>query len=45
MPTFTHLTLKIYKISILIYKDCDQYIMGEHCFCHEYSRRNSQKIV
>ena len=45
MPTFTHLTLKIYKISILIYKDCDQYIMGEHCFCHEYSRRNPQKMV
>jgi RIO kinase 1 len=44
-PTSQHLALKIYKTSILIFKDRDRYVSGEHRFRHGYSRRNPRKMV
>ncbi|EJU03040.1 RIO1-domain-containing protein [Dacryopinax primogenitus] len=41
----THLALKIYKTSILVFKDRDRYVTGEHRFRHGYSRRNPRKMV
>ncbi|CAE6448280.1 unnamed protein product [Rhizoctonia solani] len=40
-----HLALKIYKTSILIFKDRDRYVTGEHRFRHGYSKRNPRKMV
>lgn len=39
-----HLALKIYKTSILVFKDRDRYVTGEHRFRHGYSR-NPRKMV
>ncbi|KAI0259799.1 RIO1 family-domain-containing protein [Gloeopeniophorella convolvens] len=44
-PQSTHLALKIYKTSILIFKDRDRYVTGEHRFRRGYSRRNPRKMV
>ncbi|KAG8936293.1 protein kinase rio1 [Tulasnella sp. 418] len=44
-PARTHLALKIYKTSILIFKDRDRYVSGEHRFRHGYARRNPRKMV
>ncbi|KZT57244.1 RIO1-domain-containing protein [Calocera cornea HHB12733] len=40
-----HLALKIYKTSILVFKDRDRYVTGEHRFRHGYSRKNPRKMV
>ncbi|KEP54046.1 RIO kinase [Rhizoctonia solani 123E] len=40
-----HLALKIYKTSILVFKDRDRYVTGEHRFRHGYSKRNPRKMV
>src|ERR1700733_13529818 len=39
-----HLALKIYKTSILVFKDRDRYVSGEHRFRRGYSR-NPRKMV
>lgn len=44
-PESTHLALKIYKTSILIFKDRDKYVTGEYRFRRGYSRRNPRKMV
>ncbi|KAF7987093.1 hypothetical protein HWV62_269 [Athelia sp. TMB] len=44
-PTCAHLALKIYKTSILIFKDRDRYVSGEHRFRRGYSRHNPRKMV
>ncbi|KAF9565744.1 RIO1-domain-containing protein [Agrocybe pediades] len=43
-PTGTHLALKIYKTSILVFKDRDKYVTGEFRFRRGYSR-NPRKMV
>ncbi|KAI6129736.1 RIO1-domain-containing protein [Pisolithus croceorrhizus] len=43
-PDSKHLALKIYKTSILVFKDRDRYVTGEHRFRHGYSR-NPRKMV
>ncbi|KAF7314280.1 Serine/threonine-protein kinase RIO1 [Mycena kentingensis (nom. inval.)] len=44
-PTKSHLALKIYKTSILVFKDRDKYVSGEHRFRRGYSRHNPRKMV
>ncbi|GLB38338.1 putative protein kinase superfamily, RIO-type Ser Thr kinase family protein [Lyophyllum shimeji] len=44
-PENAHLALKIYKTSILVFKDRDKYVTGEHRFRRGYSRRNPRKMV
>ncbi|KZT23450.1 RIO1-domain-containing protein [Neolentinus lepideus HHB14362 ss-1] len=44
-PLPPHLALKIYKTSILIFKDRDRYVSGEHRFRRGYSRHNPRKMV
>ncbi|KAI0050396.1 RIO1-domain-containing protein [Auriscalpium vulgare] len=44
-PESTHLALKIYKTSILVFKDRDKYVTGEYRFRRGYSRRNPRKMV
>ncbi|VDC04442.1 unnamed protein product [Peniophora sp. CBMAI 1063] len=44
-PEGAHLALKIYKTSILVFKDRDKYVSGEHRFRRGYSRRNPRKMV
>ncbi|KAF5385706.1 hypothetical protein D9757_005502 [Collybiopsis confluens] len=44
-PEFKHLALKIYKTSILVFKDRDKYVTGEHRFRRGYSRKNPRKMV
>ena len=39
-----HLALKIYKTSILVFKDRDRYVTGEHRFRRGYSK-NPRKMV
>ncbi|KAH9480406.1 Serine/threonine-protein kinase rio1 [Psilocybe cubensis] len=43
-PEKTHLALKIYKTSILVFKDRDKYVTGEFRFRKGYSR-NPRKMV
>ncbi|KAF9013258.1 RIO1 family-domain-containing protein [Cyathus striatus] len=43
-PESTHLALKIYKTSILVFKDRDKYVTGEYRFRRGYSR-NPRKMV
>ncbi|SCV73845.1 BQ2448_6275 [Microbotryum intermedium] len=40
-----HLALKIYKTSILIFKDRDRYVSGEFRFKSGYARSNPRKMV
>lgn len=40
-----HRALKIYKTSILTFKDRDRYVTGEFRFRHGYSRTNPRKMV
>ncbi|KAJ1854287.1 Serine/threonine-protein kinase rio1 [Coemansia sp. RSA 1822] len=40
-----HRAIKIYKTSILVFKDRDRYVTGEHRFRHGYSRHNPRKMV
>ncbi|KAJ6508742.1 RIO1-domain-containing protein [Mycena sanguinolenta] len=44
-PEKAHLALKIYKTSILVFKDRDKYVSGEHRFRRGYSRHNPRKMV
>lgn len=44
-PENTHLALKIYKTSILIFKDRDKYVTGEFRFRRGYNRHNPRKMV
>ncbi|THV00816.1 RIO1-domain-containing protein [Dendrothele bispora CBS 962.96] len=43
-PDSHHLAIKIYKTSILVFKDRDKYVTGEHRFRRGYSR-NPRKMV
>ncbi|KAK9467475.1 RIO1 family-domain-containing protein [Lipomyces arxii] len=40
-----HRAIKIYKTSILVFKDRDRYVTGEFRFRHGYSRHNPRKMV
>ncbi|KAJ2723017.1 Serine/threonine-protein kinase rio1 [Coemansia sp. Benny D115] len=40
-----HRAIKIYKTSILIFKDRDRYVSGEYRFRHGYARHNPRKMV
>ncbi|KAK9240825.1 RIO1 family-domain-containing protein [Lipomyces kononenkoae] len=40
-----HRAVKIYKTSILVFKDRDRYVTGEYRFRHGYSRHNPRKMV
>ncbi|KAJ3021167.1 hypothetical protein HKX48_009087 [Thoreauomyces humboldtii] len=40
-----HRALKIYKTSILTFKDRDRYVSGEYRFRHGYSKSNPRKMV
>ncbi|KAF9077740.1 RIO1 family-domain-containing protein [Rhodocollybia butyracea] len=44
-PDLKHLALKIYKTSILVFKDRDKYVTGEYRFRRGYSRKNPRKMV
>jgi len=37
--------LKVYKTSILVFKDRDRYVTGEHRFRHGYCKSNPRKMV
>ncbi|KAK9463491.1 Atypical/RIO/RIO1 protein kinase [Lipomyces oligophaga] len=43
--TGEHRAIKIYKTSILVFKDRDRYVTGEYRFRHGYSRHNPRKMV
>ncbi|CAA15723.2 Serine/threonine-protein kinase rio1 [Schizosaccharomyces pombe] len=40
-----HFAIKIYKTSILVFKDRDRYVSGEFRFRHGYNKRNPRKMV
>ena len=44
-PEMRHLAVKIYKTSILVFKDRDKYVTGEYRFRRGYSRKNPRKMV
>ncbi|KAJ3327455.1 protein kinase rio1, partial [Kappamyces sp. JEL0680] len=44
-PEQSHLAIKIYKTSILVFKDRDRYVAGEYRFRHGYSKSNPRKMV
>lgn len=44
-PTGTEYAIKVYKTSILIFKDRDKYVRGEFRFRHGYCRHNPRKMV
>ncbi|GAA5886857.1 hypothetical protein JCM6882_005917 [Rhodosporidiobolus microsporus] len=44
-PGDKHLALKIYKTSILVFKDRDRYVTGEFRFKSGYARSNPRKMV
>lgn len=44
-PEKKDLALKIYKTSILVFKDRDKYVTGEYRFRRGYSRHNPRKMV
>ncbi|KAK4798125.1 hypothetical protein SAY86_030451 [Trapa natans] len=39
------LAVKIYKTSVLIFKDRDRYVQGDYRFRHAYSKHNPRKMV
>ncbi|KAF4525924.1 hypothetical protein B566_EDAN014687 [Ephemera danica] len=41
----SHLAIKVYKTSILVFKDRDKYVSGEFRFRHGYCRSNPRKMV
>ncbi|KAF8520148.1 RIO1-domain-containing protein [Hysterangium stoloniferum] len=45
IPERTHVALKIFKTSILIFKDRDRYVSGERPFRRGYSKHNPRKMV
>jgi RIO kinase 1 len=40
-----HRAIKIYKTSILVFKDRDRYVSGEFLFRHGYNKSNPRKMV
>ncbi|KAF9267402.1 RIO1-domain-containing protein [Marasmius fiardii PR-910] len=44
-PNMRYLAIKIYKTSILVFKDRDKYVTGEYRFRRGYSRKNPRKMV
>ncbi|KAL7748644.1 Serine/threonine-protein kinase rio1 [Sorochytrium milnesiophthora] len=40
-----HRAIKVYKTSILVFKDRDRYVTGEYRFRHGYSKHNPRKMV
>ncbi|KAG8896460.1 protein kinase rio1, partial [Tulasnella sp. 408] len=44
-PEHAHIALKIYKTSILVFKDRDRYVTGEHRFRRGYAKHNPRKMV
>ncbi|KAJ1652865.1 Serine/threonine-protein kinase rio1 [Dispira simplex] len=40
-----HYAIKVYKTSILTFKDRDRYVTGEYRFRHGYSKHNPRKMV
>ncbi|CAG8610584.1 2373_t:CDS:2, partial [Ambispora leptoticha] len=40
-----HRAIKVYKTSILTFKDRDRYVTGEYRFRHGYSKHNPRKMV
>ncbi|KAJ3039351.1 Serine/threonine-protein kinase RIO1, partial [Rhizophlyctis rosea] len=44
-PQNQHRAIKIYKTSILTFKDRDRYVSGEYRFRHGYSKSNPRKMV
>ncbi|TPX33449.1 hypothetical protein SmJEL517_g03652 [Synchytrium microbalum] len=44
-PTQLHRAIKVYKTSILTFKDRDRYVNGEFRFRHGYGRGNPRKMV
>ena len=44
-PAKGSLALKIYKTSILVFKDRDRYVSGEFRFRHGYAKHNPRKMV
>ncbi|KAF8941549.1 protein kinase, RIO family [Dissophora ornata] len=43
--TGEHRAIKIYKTSILVFKDRDRYVSGEYRFRHGYNKSNPRKMV
>ncbi|KAI4364731.1 hypothetical protein MLD38_020786 [Melastoma candidum] len=39
------LAIKVYKTSILVFKDRDRYVQGDYRFRHAYSKHNPRKMV
>ncbi|XP_072017607.1 serine/threonine-protein kinase RIO1-like [Amphiura filiformis] len=44
-PQGEHRAIKVYKTSILTFKDRDKYVSGEYRFRHGYCRHNPRKMV
>lgn len=44
-PSGQDLAIKIYKTSILVFKDRDKYVSGEYRFRHGYCKGNPRKMV
>lgn len=44
-PNGTHLAIKVYKTSILVFKDRDKYVSGEFRFRNGYCKSNPRKMV
>lgn len=40
-----HRAIKVYKTSVLTFKDRDRYVTGEYRFRHGYSKSNPRKMV
>ncbi|KAK3660382.1 Serine/threonine-protein kinase rio1 [Elasticomyces elasticus] len=40
-----HRAIKVYKTSILVFKDRDKYVSGEHRFKHGYNKSSNRAIV
>jgi len=40
-----HIAIKVYKTAILVFKDRDRYVTGEHRFRHGYSKGNHRSMV
>lgn len=40
-----HRAIKVYKTSILVFKDRDRYVTGEHRFRHGYNKSNNRAMV
>jgi RIO kinase 1 len=44
-PTTVHRAIKVYKTSILVFKDRDKYVTGEYRFRQGYSKGNNRAMV